>query len=88
MFAISVHAQKRDTNRYFEAAYFGQDSTGQIMYGTYFFAMKNRGFGSIEEVRALIIVAYKLNFSPLDNKLAIWVTEFKNKEEFEKWNHK
>lgn len=79
-------AQKKDTNRYFEAAYVGQDSVGHLKYGTYYFAMKNGYFPSMAETKTLIIAAYNLQFSPLDSRLAIWLTEFKNKKEFDKWN--
>lgn len=85
---LSTQAQKKDTNRYFEAAYLGQDSTGNLKYGSYFFSTSNNGFPSIEETKALIIVDYKLNFTPVDSRMSIWIVEFKNKKEWLKWNHK
>ena len=81
-------AQKKPSNRYFQAMYFGQDSTGNTKYGTYFFATKDNYFLSKQEVNVLIIVAYKLKFDVNGSKLAVIVNEFKNEAEWLKFNTK
>lgn len=83
---LVLFSQKKNTTRYFEAMYFGQQDDMHLKYGTYFFTTKDRGFPTTEEVRALIIIAYKLTFELTNNTLAIIVTEFKNKQEYTKFS--
>lgn len=77
---------KKDSHRYFEVLYFGQDSTYSLKYGTYYFTT-NGAFPSKEEVQKVIIDGYKLQFSYHSNKLAIILKEFKNEDEYNKFNH-
>ena len=85
---FSCQSQNKNTTRYYEAAYFGQDSANEIRYGSYFFSVSNNNFPSIEETRGLIIADYKLKFTATDKRMTIWIVEFKNKKEWLKWNHK
>lgn len=82
-------AQTIDFNatRYYQASYFGEDSVGHLKYGIFFFSTNGNTFPSIEEAKATVIIGYKLAFSPIDDRMAIWITEFKNKMEWLKWNH-
>lgn len=82
----SFSQTKKDTNRYFQVSYFGQDTIGRIKYGSYFFSTTNKGFVSIEQAKAIVIAGYHLSFTPFDDRLAIWITEFNNKTEWLKWN--
>lgn len=84
----SVKAQKTDTNRYFQVSYFGQDTIGQIRYGTYFFYITNNSFPDQKQAKAIVITGYHLKFTPTDERLTVWITEFKNKKEWLKWNSK
>ena len=86
--AVFCHAQKKDTNRYYQAIFYGIDSTGHLKYGTYFFSMKYNYFPTKIEVNKIIIDGYKIKFSYDDRNLAVIITEFKNKQDFDKWNVK
>jgi hypothetical protein len=85
--AVSVNAQVKSKVRYFQASYVGQDSLGLIRHGSYFFSTNNNYFPSIEETKAIVITGYKLNFTPKDARLTIWLTEFKTKTEWLRWYH-
>lgn len=80
------NAQKKTSERYFQAMYYGQDSTGSTHYGTYFFSTENNYFPTRQEVNTLIIVNYNLKFNVRGNKLAVILKEFKNKIEWLKFN--
>jgi len=83
-----AHPKKIEKTRYFQASYIGQDSIGLIRHGSYFFSTNNDYFPTIEESRSIVINGYKLNFTPKDASLTIWLTEFKTKSEWLKWYHK
>lgn len=85
---LSTEAQKKDTNRYYQAMFYGVDTAGHLKYGTYFFSMKDNYFPMKSEVNKIIIDEYKLKFTYDSKNLAVIVTEFKNKYDFWKWNVK
>ena len=85
---LSTQAQKKDTNRYYQAMFYGIDTTGSLKYGTYFFSMNNSYFPMKSEVNKIIIDGYKLKFTYDSKELAVIIIEFKNKYDFMKWNVK
>ena len=85
---LSTQAQNKDTNRYYQAMFYGIDTEGNLKYGTYFFSMKNSYFPMKSEVNKIIIDGYKLKFAYDSKELSVIITEFKNKYDFMKWNVK
>lgn len=83
-----AHKVKKDNNRYFEAMYVGLDTSGHLKYGTYYFETDDNYYPTKEDVNNLIIKDYKLKFSYNNPSLAVILTEFKNKDEWLKFNHK
>lgn len=86
--AVFCKSQTKSSTRYFQAIYVGVDSTGHLKYGTYYFTTEKNYFPTREEVNKIIVGGYKLAFAINDPSFAVTICEFKNKNDWLKWNHK
>lgn len=84
----SAICQKSTKERYFQVSFFGVDTLGAQRYGTYFFNTKDSYFPTIEEVQKIVIDDYKLRFTYDSRNISLTITEFKNRQEWIKFNHK
>ncbi len=73
-------------NRYFEVYFYGQDERGVLSYGNQTISTTNGYYPTQSEIKNLIIEGQKLNFPKDSKRLLVWMTEFKNKEESDKWH--
>ena len=86
--SVFCNGQAKNNTRYFQALYVGIDSVGHFNCGTYFLSTNNNYFPTKEDVCKLIINNYKLLFFINGNSLAVTICEFRNKDEWLKWNRK